>query len=172
MSKQGDEEITMRMAVVLCVLGAAAATAQDRRPPPVPNRTATWTGVELREAEKDLAPLGRQPGGSIQPSKQLIDVPTHRMSLVYRPVNGIPEVHGGETDVWIIQSGSGGVVIGGEIVGRGSREATIRGGQTYKAAPGDVFNIPPNIPHQALVDAGKTMTYLLIKVRTTPAPTR
>jgi mannose-6-phosphate isomerase-like protein (cupin superfamily) len=146
--------------------------AQERRPPPVPNRTATWTGVDLRAAEKELAPLSKQPGGSIQPSKQLIDVPTHRMSLVYRPVNGIPEVHAGETDVWIIQSGSGGVVIGGEIVGRGTPGASLKGGTTYKAAAGDVFNIPPNIPHQALVDAGKSMTYLLVKVRIAPAPTQ
>jgi mannose-6-phosphate isomerase-like protein (cupin superfamily) len=159
------------MALVAAVMGLSTGSQRQAQPAPEPNHTAHWTGAELKAVETtELAPRAKAPDSAILNSKALLDVPTHRMSLVHRVVDGYPEVHAGETDIWIIQSGSGGVVIGGEIVGReaagrGGAGTVIRGGQRFKAVVGDTFNIPPNIPHQALVDAGKSLTYLLIKVR-------
>ena len=44
-------------------------------------------------------------------------------------------------------------------------EPSIRGVQTFRANAGDYFNIPPDVPHQMLLDPGKSITCLVVKVR-------
>ena len=92
-----------------------------------------------------------------RPTKELLNVPTHRISMIHRSKTDAAEMHPDRTDVWIIKSGSGTVIIGGEMVDRRPATTTtvlaesIRGGERYAARPGDIFNIPPDLPHQMLV---------------------
>jgi mannose-6-phosphate isomerase-like protein (cupin superfamily) len=62
--------------------------------------------------------------------------------------------HGRISEVWVIQSGSGIVATGGELVDKqaGSRPgefsgSAIRGGHERRIQAGDVVFVPPGVPH-------------------------
>ena len=55
------------------------------------------------------------------------------------------------------------VTSGGESLGD-----SVQGGEKIKLGKGDVVQIPPSIPHQLLVPAGKTLTYFVIKLQEHP----
>jgi mannose-6-phosphate isomerase-like protein (cupin superfamily) len=79
------------------------------------------------------------------------------------------EQHEGATDVYFVVAGSGTVVVGGEVENkRTSRPGEygggpIKDGKPFKLQPGDILNIPPNMPHSTMPDPGG-MTYVLMKV--------
>lgn len=129
----------------------------------------------MDEAERALVEEGRSVP---RPTRELLNVPSHRMSMVHRSKTDAAEMHSDHTDVWIIKSGSGTVIIGGEMVDRRPVmtttvfAASIEGGNRYAARPGDIFNIPPNLPHQILVEPGQTVTYYNLWVRQEPVPVR
>ena len=88
------------------------------------------------------------------------------------------EQHQGVSDIYIVVGGGATVVVGGEIQERQYRPTEgpnpvlllgefvgqpIVGGRTYKLKPGDMINIPPDIPHQVQPDPGG-VSYMLVKV--------
>jgi len=88
------------------------------------------------------------------------------------------EQHQGVSDIYIVVDGGATVVVGGEIENRQYRPTEgpnpvlllgefvgqpIVGGRTHRLGPGDVINIPPDIPHQVQPDPGG-VSYLLVKV--------
>src|SRR6267378_3100675 len=132
------------------------------------NRTQQFPIQELNGIEKMLIGQAKQSGFAFN---QLLNVPTHSLFMVHRSGATPPEEHSDVTDIWIIKSGSGTVQIGGEMVDPRKVDASnllgtsIRGAQTFRANAGDYFNIPPGVPHQMLLDPGKSITYLAVKVR-------
>jgi mannose-6-phosphate isomerase-like protein (cupin superfamily) len=74
-------------------------------------------------------------------------------------------------DVFFWQSGSATLVVGGTLVGAESTEShekrngTIQGGVRQKLSPGDVVRIPPQVPHQILLDGSPEFTYFVVKVK-------
>jgi hypothetical protein len=69
---------------------------------------------------------------------------------------------------YIVQSGGGILQVGGEILDRkdsagGATGSSIRGGEKYNMAVGDVINIPPNVAHNWLLTPGQSVTYLVVK---------
>ena len=94
----------------------------------------------------------------------------HRVMVVYRPGNGLAELHETDTDFYIVQSGEGTLLVGGEVVGGKTtapgeiRGDSIRDGKRIRLGAGDVINIPSKTPHQVLVEQGKNITYLIVKV--------
>ena len=87
------------------------------------------------------------------------------------PGSSIPEVHRQLAHILVVKSGEGTLILGGELVGRhpepggsGGREngTSIRNGKEYQVAPGDTFYVPPETPHQYVVQPGKQMTILTI----------
>ena len=44
------------------------------------------------------------------------------------------------------------------------RGGTIKGGTRHKLAAGDVVHIPAGVAHQFFVEAGKEITYFVVKV--------
>jgi mannose-6-phosphate isomerase-like protein (cupin superfamily) len=101
---------------------------------------------------------------------------THSVILLHRPALATAsakpnaEQHEGASDVYIIVAGSGTVTVGGSIDAKrisrpGEFQGAISGGKPFKLQAGDVLNIPPNMPHATVPDAGG-MTYMLMKVNT------
>jgi len=94
----------------------------------------------------------------------------HSMSLVHREGSGQAELHQTQSDILIIQSGDGSIVIGGTIPDgkpttpheiRGSK---INGGETQPLHAGDVLHISPRTPHQIVLEPGHKIDYLAVKV--------
>jgi quercetin dioxygenase-like cupin family protein len=44
------------------------------------------------------------------------------------------------------------------------RGPSITGGMEKKLSAGDVVSIPPKVPHQLKLDAGKQFTYFVVKI--------
>jgi mannose-6-phosphate isomerase-like protein (cupin superfamily) len=151
-------------ALMLVCLAGVAAWAQSRDQ----NRIAYWKASELRSTETNaLVPQAKAAASGVG-SKTYLDLPTHKVLLAHREKPGVPELHKGETDVFIVQSGGGILQVGGEIVDRkeipsGATGSSIRGGETYTMGVGDVINIPANVAHNWLLKPGESVTYLVVK---------
>ena len=132
------------------------------------NRTEQFPVQELNSLEKMLVGQAKQSGIAFN---QLLNVPTHSLIMVHRSGATPPEEHSDVSHIWIVKTGSGTVQIGGKMLNPKKVDAnnmlgtSIGGGQTFKANPGDYFNIPPNVPHRMLLDPGKSITYLMVNVR-------
>jgi mannose-6-phosphate isomerase-like protein (cupin superfamily) len=89
--------------------------------------------------------------------------------VAHREGKGEAEVHTEMDDVFVAREGHAQVIVGGELVSGHEtapgemRGPSIKGGQTYDLAPGEVLRIPHGTPHQTL-PKGK-FTYLVVKVR-------
>ncbi len=94
----------------------------------------------------------------------------HSMSLVHREGTGQAELHETQSDIMLIQSGEGSIVIGGTIpdgkhtTAHEIRGSKINGGETQPLHPGDVLHISPRTPHQIVVEPGHKIDYLAVKV--------
>ena len=86
-----------------------------------------------------------------------------------RDSDGVPELHEGFTDIFVVQRGSatlryGGTVAGNKVTTPGEwRGGAIQKGSESVLHPGDVVVIPAGIPHQ-LLPAAPDFVYLTFKV--------
>jgi len=86
--------------------------------------------------------------------KQLSDFPNELFLLGRRDADGQVEWHETQADVFVVQSGSatllvGGTMVNGETVSpMKSGMASIQGGVRQKLSPGDIVHIPARVPHQ------------------------
>ena len=84
--------------MVLCVAGVSL-WAQSREQ----NRVVYWTAAELRSTEtKELIPSAKAARSGIG-AKTFMDLQTHKVMMSHRNQPGTPELHKGETDVFVIQ---------------------------------------------------------------------
>ena len=103
--------------------------------------------------------------------KQLSTFPNEYFLLAHREGDGQPELHETEADVFLVQSGTATLLVGGTLIGAETtaphekRNGTIQGGTRQKLSPGDIVHIPPRIPHQVLLEGSKEFTYFVIKVK-------
>jgi mannose-6-phosphate isomerase-like protein (cupin superfamily) len=102
--------------------------------------------------------------------ENLANYGNHKLIVAHREGSGRAEQHQTQSDIFIVQSGEATLVVGGTIPGVKTespgelRGAAVSGGVRQKIGPGDVVHIPPKTPHQLLVDAGKQVTYVTVKV--------
>jgi mannose-6-phosphate isomerase-like protein (cupin superfamily) len=136
-----------------------------------------FAGAELRKAHADLQTRAAQGGQALSNPRDLMKpmvTRTHSFILMHRPElknrTQAPnaEQHEGATDVYIVVAGSGTVTVGGTIDNKrisrpGEYTGPINGGKPFKLQAGDILDIPPNMPHATVPDAGG-MTYVLMKV--------
>jgi len=128
-----------------------------------PHGFAIWTPSQVKSMESKMA-------GKKTATQQLERFGNHYTMLAHREENGSAELHETEADVFVIESGGGTIVVGGEMVGgkktaeHEMRGPSIRGGTEHKVAAGDIIHIPPKTPHQFLVPNGTEVTYFVIKV--------
>jgi mannose-6-phosphate isomerase-like protein (cupin superfamily) len=87
-----------------------------------------------------------------------------------RDSDGVPELHEGFTDIFVVQRGTatlryGGTAVGSKVTTAGEwRGGTIQKGTDTMLHPGDVVVIPAGIPHQLLPTTGQHFIYLTFKV--------
>jgi mannose-6-phosphate isomerase-like protein (cupin superfamily) len=92
------------------------------------------------------------------------------MMISHRTATGRVEVHQVVADFVVVQSGTATLVTGGEVVDpvtTGPNEiggASIKGGVARTVSAGDVYVIPPGVPHWYVLEPGGQITCLLIKV--------
>jgi mannose-6-phosphate isomerase-like protein (cupin superfamily) len=134
-----------------------------------------FSGEEMRKAHTELQ--ARATRGAVSNPRDLMKpmvTRTHSFILMHRPelrsAGAAPnsEQHEGVTDVYLVVAGSGTVTVGGTIDNRrtvrpGEYVGPISGGKAFKLKTGDILDIPPNMPHATVPDAGG-MTYVLMKV--------
>ena len=84
--------------------------------------------------------------------------------------NGTPEVHDEWADVTVVQSGRATLLSGGRVSGSALRSpgehrgGVLSGGSSRVVTAGDLFYVPPRIPHQYLIATGDSIRYLTVKV--------
>jgi mannose-6-phosphate isomerase-like protein (cupin superfamily) len=134
-------------------------------------------GAEMRKAHTELQARAAKGGQALSNPRDLmkpIVTRTHSFILMHRPeirtATAAPnaEQHEGATDVYFVVAGSGTVTVGGDIANKrisrpGEYTGPIGGGKPFKLQAGDILDIPPNMPHATVPDAGG-MTYVLMKV--------
>ncbi len=127
-----------------------------------------WTASDLKARGVALA---SKLGPDKSASDKLADYGNYNMQLAHREGPGGGELHEKFTDIFVIQSGEATVVVGGKVddaheTSPGEIRGTgVSGGERRHVTAGDVIHIPANTPHQMLVDAGKQVTYFVVKVQ-------
>jgi len=136
-----------------------------------------FASADLKKAHTELQARAAKGGQSLSNPRDLMKpmvTRTHSFILMHRPEIKTPtpnpnsEQHEGVTDIYIVMAGGGTVTVGGSIDNKrmsrpGEYTGPISGGKSFKLQAGDVLDIPPNMPHATVPDAGG-MTYILMKV--------
>jgi mannose-6-phosphate isomerase-like protein (cupin superfamily) len=150
----------------LYVLVVYVAFAQDT----AAARFQLWSRSSLTQMAQELRTEAASSPHQIA-SRRLADFPNDSFMLSQREADGVVEWHETQADVFIVQSGSATLVVGGTMVGgetvepHEKRNGKIQGGARIQLAAGDVVRIPPRTPHQILLDGAKDFTYFVIKVK-------
>jgi mannose-6-phosphate isomerase-like protein (cupin superfamily) len=127
-----------------------------------------WSAAELKSLAKPLSNKS-DPKTS---SENMGDFGVDHALTVHREGSGRAELHETESDLMVIISGKGELIVGGTMrdgktTAAGEvRGPSIDGGTHQKLSAGDVIHIPPKTPHQVLVEAtGTQLTYFVLKVK-------
>ena len=147
--------------MVLLAVSASWLAAAD------PAGFAQWKGAELKGYEAKLAPkmdarkIASEPLGSFG---------NHNLMIIHREGGGQAEYHEKQADLFIVQSGEATLIVGGTVVDPKTTEPneirgpSIKDGVSKHLGPGDVVHIAAKTPHQLMLDAGKQITYAVMKV--------
>ena len=126
-----------------------------------------WKSDELKMFTKTLHPkLNEQKVAT----DQLGATGNYSFMVAHREGSGEAEWHETQADVFFVQTGEGTLVYGGKMESprttqpHEQRGPAISGGMEKKIAAGDVVTIPAKMPHQLKLDAGKQITYFVVKV--------
>lgn len=150
----------------LLVLVVVVVSAQEM----APEGFQHWTAVSLNQMAQELRTEAAGNPHHIA-TRRLADFPNDLFMLSHREADGIVEWHETQADVFFVQSGSatllvGGTMVGGDIVEpHEKRNGKIEGGVRKQLSAGDVVRIPPQVPHQILLEGAKEFTYFVIKVK-------
>ena len=137
---------------------------------PVPAGFEHWTAADLQTVNKTLAEKAATDSHHAA-SKVISDYPNDLFMLAHREADGQPELHETQADVFVVESGSATLVVGGTMVNAETtaphekRNGTIQGGTRQKLSAGDIVRIPANTPHQLVLDGAKEFTYFVIKIK-------
>jgi mannose-6-phosphate isomerase-like protein (cupin superfamily) len=149
---------------VLVLLGTSVPAEEN------PPGYEEWTSSSLKPAL--VAMTGEAPADPHHFAvRQLADYPNDSFLLVHRAGDGQVEWHETQADVFLVQSGSATLVVGGQLVNgetvgpHEKRNGSIVGGVHRKLAAGDIVRIPPRVPHQLLLEGASEFNYFVIKVK-------
>jgi mannose-6-phosphate isomerase-like protein (cupin superfamily) len=136
----------------------------------MPDGFQQWTGASLKDIELTLKTEADASSHHMS-VRRLADFPQDTFMLSRRQADGVVEWHENQADVFFVQSGSATLLVGNTMVGgevtepHEKRNGTIQGGIKRKLSAGDVVRIPPQVPHQLLLDGSPEFTYFVIKVK-------
>jgi mannose-6-phosphate isomerase-like protein (cupin superfamily) len=146
-----------KLLVLFCALPLMAAD---------PPGFVVWSASDLKGMDKKLS---AKVDGQKFSSEQLDKFGNHYAMMAHREGDGSAELHEKDADIFVVQSGSATLIVGGEMVNAKTsapnevRGTSIKNGTEHKIGPGDIVHIPPKVPHQLMVGNGK-FTYFVIKV--------
>ena len=129
-----------------------------------------WSAASLKQIGQTLSQEAAKDSHHLA-VRQLSDFPNELFLLSRREADGQVEWHETQADVFVVQSGSatllvGGTMVNGETVSPNEkRNGSIQGGVRQKLSPGDIVHIPARVPHQLLLDGSHEFTYFVIKVK-------
>jgi mannose-6-phosphate isomerase-like protein (cupin superfamily) len=129
-----------------------------------------WTTASLTSMSEPLAAAAAADAHHAA-TKQLSSYKNEYFLLAHREGDGQAEWHETEADIFVVQSGSATLLVGGTLTGAQTtapnekRGGTIQGGTRQKLSVGDIVHIPPRTPHQVLLDGAKEFTYFVVKVK-------
>jgi len=127
-----------------------------------------WSAADLKAKG---AALGPKMNAQKVATDRLADFGNHYVLLAHREGPGEAEYHETEADVFVVQSGTATLVVGGTMANGKTtapgeiRAPSIQGGSNQKLSAGDVVHIPSKTPHQLLIDGGKKFDYFVVKVK-------
>jgi uncharacterized RmlC-like cupin family protein len=157
--------------VVACLFGGFLAAQAPAEPPATPLKFAYYSGADLKAMSDTL-----KAGGKIQFNRVFRgDIDFQGLNFRAKSSAG-PEMHNRWTDLYYIIDGEVDHLTGGHLEGGtervpGSGEfggGKIVGGATYHLGTGDIASSAAGIPHFWTVPAGKTVTYMTIKILKMP----
>src|SRR5882762_6452175 len=155
----------------LCMLSLIAMLSLAKQPQaPLPAGFEHWTAADLQIVNKSLAAKAADDSHHAA-SKPLSDFPNELFMLAHREADGQPELHETQADVFIVESGSAALIVGGTLVNAETtaphekRNGTIQGGMRQKLSTGDIVRIPANMPHQLVLDGTQEFAYFVIKIK-------
>jgi mannose-6-phosphate isomerase-like protein (cupin superfamily) len=162
-----EVNVNTRLILPLLILSVPLiAIAQDSAPAGFEH----WSADSLRQIEQLLKTEASTNPHHIG-TRHLQDFPNDSFLLSVREADGVVEWHENQADVFVVQSGSATLLVGGTMVGgettepHEKRNGKIEGGIRVKLSPGDVIRIPPKTPHQILLDGAKDFTYFVVKIK-------
>ncbi len=155
----------MKNTFVLCVLFCVGlAVAQGPRSQPLEvDKFGYWSGGAIKASVMQLKPGER-------PAFSRLNRGDHNFNMSHRVKSGSPEMHSDWTDIYIVQQGEATLVHGGKLEGATERRpgefggGKIVGGSRQKLVAGDIASSPAGMPHQWVIEDGKTFTYVTVKV--------
>ena len=145
--------------LIVCVLTAIAAE---------PAGYQYWSSAELKGLQKKLAPKINEQKVA---TERLADFGNHYILGAHREGSGEAEFHESEADIFVVESGTATLIVGGELRNAKTtapgemRAPSIQGGSRQKLSAGDIVHIPPKTAHQVLLDSGGQFTYFVVKVK-------
>ncbi|MCP5111448.1 MAG: hypothetical protein GY953_11500 [bacterium] len=166
----------MKTSIVVMAIGLMVpAYAADR------GAIKYWPQADLRRLPADLraaldkAPKAQVPyrhGVSPRHLMEESETANHYVDVIHRVQSGLAEWHDVKTDLYVVIDGGAKVVVGGTMPGKTEmrnrpgewRAPKIAGGTEYRLAKGDMINIPSNTPHQVMLEPGKSITYIIVKI--------
>ncbi len=142
--------------VLFCALPLIAAD---------PPGFVVWSASDIKGIDKKLsAKLDEHKFNS----QQLDKFGNHYAMVAHREGDGQAELHEKDADIFVVESGSAVLIIGGEMVDAKTtapnevRGTSIKNGVEHKLGPGDIVHIPPKVPH--LLKVSGKFTYFVMKV--------
>jgi mannose-6-phosphate isomerase-like protein (cupin superfamily) len=127
---------------------------------------SVYTEQRAIEIAKHLREQMNEPGKAVDGiAEERLDDATQ---VAVRIKSGRGELHQKADDVFFVISGTATLVSGGKIVNpKGDLEVrgdSVQGGTRILLHKGDVVHIQHSVPHQLLIDPGKTFTYVVVKI--------
>jgi len=129
-----------------------------------------WTADSLRELQQTVKTEAASNPQHLS-VRRLKDFSNEWFMFGQRQADGAVEWHETQADIFIVQSGSATLLVGGTLVGgqitepHEQRGGTIRGGVRVKLSPGDIVRIPAKVPHQVLLEGAPEFTFFIIKMK-------
>jgi mannose-6-phosphate isomerase-like protein (cupin superfamily) len=161
-TRDKEEPMTKRLLAVAFLAAGPLLAAE-------PAGFVVWKDADLKAYGPRLSP---KIDVNKVASERLATFGNHLTMIGHREGDGEAELHDGQADYFVVQSGEATLVVGGAVVGGRTtapgeiRGASIRDGARRALAAGDIVHIPARTPHQLLLAPGKHFTYFVIKVDT------
>ena len=154
----------MKFAFPIACLFLALVTVRFSVHAADPDKPMFWSAAQNRDFDKQAT--ARLNDERHLGTERLMD----SAFVAFRNGSGEAELHLKQADLLLIRSGSGTVLIGGEMIeGKSTgpdevRGKSIAGGTRYPVAAGDTLYIPANTVHQFLMEPGQSFTAMVIKI--------